>query len=915
MDVTEVLRDILIVLVAAKVAAELAERVGVPPVIGEILAGILIGPSLLGWVGADDQVLRTLGEIGVILLLLEVGMEMNLSELGRVGRASLTVASAGVIAPLLLGMAAMQLFGDDFNTALFIGAALTATSVGITARVFGDLRALATTEARIVLGAAVADDVMGLVVLTVVVRLVTDGSVSVVSVLGIIGVAVAFLVISGIVGLRVAPALFAGIERVSRSTGTLIALALAFTLAFAELANAARLAPIVGAFVAGLALGRSRQRDRIGRELAPVGHLFIPVFFLQIGIDVDVSRFVDGHVLLVAGVLLLVAIVGKLVSAVGVFGTPADRWLIGLGMLPRGEVGFIFATIGLQSGVLDASLYAALLLVVLVTTLMTPQLLTMRYGVLRQRAMPVGPGPTTEMPAAGWLRVLDGEVRLAATPPAHLVLPLALDAALLLSSAQPSAELLDWLSRVAKPNVQWDRRSRESLLKLVQDGNARSWRFLETTGVLDQVLPELATTLRTRHADPFQLDPMETHRWTVIEELRRIIESDPELAIEYGKLAHSEWLLLAALLSEGLVDHEAPVATTRRIVRRLDLGARAEQEIAGLIDDGELMWSAALRADGLSEQSVIEVASHLDTPERARALFLLSLARVGEVDHEDYERLRQLHELIQDALSHSELTGLEVRNLAGRRKAEAIRRVGGNPELIKRIEGAPQGYLLRESSDAIARQVALLEPAPGAGEARVAVTRAGEGPGAWIDVGARDRPGLLAAVTGVLSGLGVDVSEALIATWSDRGALETFRVPEAPSLPTPEHLAHEIEESLDRPIVAFPIPEAVVEFDDASSPWHTIAEIRAPDRPGLLHSLASAIATAGADVQAARISTEGATTVGRFDLNNRVGGKLTEADKELIRSVMAEGGTATGRHRGFKPPRWVQRIGKEWSAR
>jgi len=757
------------------------------------------------------------------------------------------------------------------------------------------------------LGAAVADDVMGLVVLTVVVRLVTDGSVSFVSVLGIIGVAVAFLVISGLVGLRMAPALFAGIERVSRSTGTLIALALAFTLAFAELANAARLAPIVGAFVAGLALGRSRQRDRIGRELAPVGHLFIPVFFLQIGIDVDVSRFVDGRVLFVAGVLLVVAIVGKLVAAVGAFGTLADQWLIGLGMLPRGEVGLIFATIGLQSGVLDDSLYTALLLVVLVTTLMTPQLLKMRYGALRERAVPVAPGPSTAMPAGGWLQVLDGEVGMAATPPAHLALPVALDAALLLSSAQPSAELLDWLSRVAHPNVQWDRRSREALLKLVQEGNARSWRFLETTGVLDQVLPELAATLRNRQADPFQLDPMYTHRWSVIEELRRITESDSELAAEYQKLAHPEWLLLAALLVEGLADHESPVATTRRIVRRLDLGARAEQEIAGLVEDGELMWSAALRAEGLSEWSVIQVASHLDTPERARALFLLSVARRGDVDRSDYESLRQLHELIQEALAHSELTGLEVRNLVGRRRAEAIRKVGERPELWRRIEEAPQGYLLRERSDAIARQVGLLEPLPGAHEARVAIT--GTGSDMWIDVGARDRPGLLAAVTGVLASLGVDVSEALVATWPDRAALETFRVTDDTPLPTPDLIAYEIEESLDLPLLAVPIPEAVVSFDDDSSPWHTIAEIRAPDRPGLLHSLATAIAAARADVQAARIGTEGSAAVNRFDLNNSVGGKLTEADKELIRSFVAVGGTATPRGRGFNPLSWARRIG------
>src|SRR4051794_41114733 len=314
MNVSSVLFDILVVLIAAKLAAEVAERIGVPPVVGEILAGIAIGPSMLGLVGSADETLRTLGEIGVILLLLEVGLEMNLGELAAVGRASLLVATVGVISPMLLGFGAMELIGTDFKTSLFVAAALTATSVGITARVFGDLRALATTEARIVLGAAVADDVMGLVVLTVVVRLVTEGSVSVLSVTGIVLVAVAFLVIGTVAGLRLAPPLFAMVERLSRSTGTLVALGLAFTLGFAEIADAAKLAPIVGAFVAGLALARSDQSERIRRELAPVGHLFIPVFFLQIGIDADVGSFVNGSVLRDAGVLLVVAVVGKLLS-------------------------------------------------------------------------------------------------------------------------------------------------------------------------------------------------------------------------------------------------------------------------------------------------------------------------------------------------------------------------------------------------------------------------------------------------------------------------------------------------------------------------------------------------------------------------------------------------------------------------
>ena len=339
MDTAEILRNLLIVLVAAKLAAEVSERIGIPAVVGEIIAGIIIGPSLLNAVGEGDEVLRTLGEIGVILLLLDVGLEMDLKELGKVGRTSLQVATIGVVAPLVLGLAAMSIMGEEFNTALFVGAALTATSVGITARVFGDLRALATHEARVVLGAAVADDVMGLVVLTVVVRLVTEGSVSLLSVLGIIAVAVLFLALGSVVGLRVAPPLFSAIDRVSRSPGTVVAIAFAFTLAFAELADLAQLAPIVGAFVAGIALSKADQSERIRRDLTPVGHLFIPVFFLQIGIDADITSFGSGEVLRDAGILLVVAVVGKLLSPLGAIGAPGDKPLIGLGMLPRGEVG------------------------------------------------------------------------------------------------------------------------------------------------------------------------------------------------------------------------------------------------------------------------------------------------------------------------------------------------------------------------------------------------------------------------------------------------------------------------------------------------------------------------------------------------------------------------------------------------
>nr|MBA2325036.1 cation:proton antiporter [Actinomycetota bacterium] len=374
---TDVLFDILVVLLAAKLAAEVAERLRFPTVVGEILAGIVVGPSVLGLVGGDAT-LRVLGEIGVILLLLEVGLQMNLAGLGSVGRASLAVAVIGIAAPMAAGAGVAAAFGHDRNTALFLGAALCATSVGITARVFSDLRVLGRAEARTVLGAAVADDVLGLVILTVVVRLVSEGSVSVLAVAGIVALAVGFLVVTAVFGTRFAPPLFSFVHRRARSAGTLVALALAFALAFAELAEVARLAPIVGAFVAGLALSGSDQSDRIRRELAPVGHLFIPVFFLQIGIDAEIGAFARPAVLGIAGALLAVGVAGKLVAALGATRSAGDRWLIGLGMLPRGEVGLIFATIGLREGVLTENLYAALLVVVLATTLAAPPLLRAR---------------------------------------------------------------------------------------------------------------------------------------------------------------------------------------------------------------------------------------------------------------------------------------------------------------------------------------------------------------------------------------------------------------------------------------------------------------------------------------------------------------------------------------------------------
>lgn len=376
-DFGSIFTDLAIILIVAKIAAELCERIRVPAVLGEILAGIIIGPSMLGFIDPSDAI-RMLAEVGLIILLAGVGLEMDLTELRKVGRASMLVAIIGVVVPMSSGVLAGTVLGESFNASLFLGAALAATSVGITARVFADLRALSSTEARIVLGAAITDDVLGLIILTVVTRIVQQGSVDLADVASTIGIAVGFIAIAGVVGIFVIPRLFAFIGERAVSPATIGVLAAGLTFGFSAAASGAQLAPIIGAFIAGTALSRTPQHDQISRDFKSLGAIFIPILFLQIGIDTDVTKFFSQHVLSIAAILSVIAVIGKMVAAIGARSANADRLLIGIGMVPRGEVGLIFASIGVAIGVFDDELYAVVLLVVLLTTVITPPLLRWR---------------------------------------------------------------------------------------------------------------------------------------------------------------------------------------------------------------------------------------------------------------------------------------------------------------------------------------------------------------------------------------------------------------------------------------------------------------------------------------------------------------------------------------------------------
>jgi Kef-type K+ transport system membrane component KefB len=372
-----ILVDLLVVLVAAKVAAELAERLGFPVVVAEIAAGVVVGPSVLGLVD-EGPALSVLGELGIVLLLLDVGLQLDLAHLGAVARPAAAVAVAGTALTLVGGWGAAVAVGQPGDVALFLAAGVTATSIGISARVFTDLGRLATVEARVVLGAAVVDDVLGLLALTIVAKVVGGGSISAASVLGTATLAVGYLVVAGVVGIRIAAPLFGGIERLARSPGTPLGLALAFTLALAVLADAAGLAPLIGAFVAGLALARTDQAERVRRDLTPIGHVLVPVFFLRVGVDADLAAILRPGALGLAAALLVAAVAAKLACGAFAFGPTGDRLLVGLGMLPRGEVGLVFAALGLHQGILDTERYGALLLTIFLTDLLAPVLLRRR---------------------------------------------------------------------------------------------------------------------------------------------------------------------------------------------------------------------------------------------------------------------------------------------------------------------------------------------------------------------------------------------------------------------------------------------------------------------------------------------------------------------------------------------------------
>jgi Kef-type K+ transport system membrane component KefB len=359
------------VVAAARFGGSLARRIGQPTVLGELIAGILIGPSLLGLVVPGDPYLHLLAEFGVVILLFQIGLHTDLGSLLKVGPAAASVGLVGVVLPFAAGYGAASLFGLGMVPAIVSGAAMTATSIGISARILGDLRQLDTREGQTVLGAAVLDDVAGLIILAVVAKIAAGGDVTGLGIAQTVGLAVGFLVVAIAVGGIVAPRLFAMIARIPVS-GTTGALALAFALILASLAEMGGSAMIIGAFAAGLVLHWTPQRETIETSTTALGHFFVPVFFASVGAAVDISALVDPDSLSLGAALLAIGIATKFVAGYAPFWLPLRHALVGAAMVPRGEVGLIFAGMGLGTGALTPEMFGALMIMVIGTTFVTP---------------------------------------------------------------------------------------------------------------------------------------------------------------------------------------------------------------------------------------------------------------------------------------------------------------------------------------------------------------------------------------------------------------------------------------------------------------------------------------------------------------------------------------------------------------
>lgn len=413
-----VLLSLVIIYFASKLGGEICSRINLPPVLGELVGGVLIGISAFRLLvfpesgslaedsliisllqntaglapesapsvfAAQSEVITLLSELGVIILLFEIGLESDLKELIRVGPIAAIVAVVGVVAPFIAGTVGLiYIFNTPVVPAIFAGAALTATSIGITAKVLAELGQLSSEEGQIIIGAAVLDDILGIVVLAVVASLVKNGEIQVGNIIYLVISAAVFLIGSILLGRLVSP-WFVGLVNEMKTRGEVLLTGLVFAFSLSYIATAIHLEGILGAFAAGLILAETDKRKELEEQVIPLADFFVPIFFVCVGAKTDLSVLnpavpSNREGLIIATFLIVVAILGKVITGFTVFGNPdLNKLAIGVGMIPRGEVGLVFAGVGSASGALSEATEAAIIVMVISTTFIAPPLLRLVF--------------------------------------------------------------------------------------------------------------------------------------------------------------------------------------------------------------------------------------------------------------------------------------------------------------------------------------------------------------------------------------------------------------------------------------------------------------------------------------------------------------------------------------------------------
>jgi predicted amino acid-binding ACT domain protein len=576
----------------------------------------------------------------------------------------------------------------------------------------------------------------------------------------------------------------------------------------------------------------------------------------------------DARVIGVALILSAVAIVSKIAAASGAIGSRGDKWTIGFGMLPRGEVGLIFASIGLSVGALSEELYGSVLVVVLVTTLIAPPLLRWRLGT---QAQAIEDSTALAMrPLEGWVKTIDGQIVLNGSPPVRSLVEIGLASASLAIDARPSSQLLDWFALHRNATLSWNDDATIGLLRVLRHGSARSWRFLETIGFIQRALPEVSEAMAARSSDSTELDPTHSLQFPTVE------------AICLTSHASTDDLVLAAFAK----DISDSGANGPNAIARLGLDLSTSKSVLMLLDGSQLLRNIVQSEPlQITPRLLAQIANHLKNPLLVEQCRQLVSARQDLSDTQNLALVGIVAD-VQEVLAHPDLVESESNTLVESRLQAALA-LTTDESIRARITHAPASYALTHTPKQLLDHALLVEPIPRSGDARIVVLPTQSIDQWLVNIACRDRPELLARLSGALSSIDLNVINAEIATWADGAVLDIFTV-QSTNEPRLGAVSDAVQRSLkSRSVSTSGGPyKLTVRLDHSAHPWHSIMRVDGDDSTGLLRDITATLAKLKVVIHHAQIGTDQGQVNNMFEISDAHGRKLSEqVSNKIIRAL------------------------------